>query len=206
MSDSNQQDTGTGATDPGVQAGATDGAKAPDAGNATSTQTSGAQADGGQKPAGEAKPEEVVYEFKAPEGIELDQARVEKFTALARELKLPADKAQAIVDMGAELIAAQAEAQRAQAEAWAEQVKADKELGGDKLEANLATAAKVYSLLPANEAEAFKGYLNQTGLGNHPSMVRLLVAVGKSLSEDKFVPGAATPPKKSPFYENSNMN
>lgn len=192
--------TGAAASEPGVQA-QTEGATNVDAtaaNGATSTQATSTPA---TKPA-----EEIVYEFKAPEGVELDAELVSEFTGVAKELKLPADKAQAVVDMGLKLVAKQAEAHQAQVARWADEIKADKVLGGDKLPETLATATKVYSLLPAEEATAFKGYLDSTGLGNHPSMIRLLHAVGQSLSEDKFVPGSTKPAGKSSFYENSNMN
>lgn len=152
---------------------------------------------------------EINYEFTAPDGVTLDQGRIDRFTAVAKEMKLPADKAQALVDMAAEVELERASQHAAQVAKWGEEIKADKELGGDKLTETLATAKKVYSLLPTNEAESFKQMLDTSGLGNHPSMVRLLHAVGKALSEDKFVPGGKAPSGKADangFFDNSNMN
>ena len=158
----------------------------------------------------EAPAAEVVYEFTAPEGVTLDQARLDKFTAVAKELKLPADKAQALVDLAAEVEVERATQHAAQVAKWADEIKADKALGGDKLDETLATAKKVYNLLPAEEAASFKQMLDVSGFGNHPSMVRLLHAVGKALSEDKFVPGGKAPgagkADANGFFDNSNMN
>lgn len=184
------QEAGAQTTEAGGQQTTAEGTT-PNAGNTgaegmqTTTPTEGA------KPAD--TPADIVYEFKAPEGVTLDQARVDEFTTLAKELKLPADKAQALVD-----IATKVEVQRAQEfeglkAKWAEEIANDKELGGTKLDETLTTARKVYSLLPAEEATSFKAMLDASGFGNHPSMVRLLHAVGKALSEDKFVPGGAAP-------------
>lgn len=200
------QEAGAQTTEAGGQQTTAEGSK-PEADNTGATETSTTTPAEGDKPAD--TPAEIVYEFKAPEGVTLDQARVEKFTALAKDLKLPADKAQALVD-----IATEVEVQRTKEHAdlvasWVDQIANDKELGGDKLDETLSTAKKVYSLLPAEEAESFKAMLNASGFGNHPSMVRLLHAVGKALSEDKFVPGSTAPPKgsaASSFYDNSNMN
>lgn len=193
------QEAGAETTEAGGQQNAAEGTT-PEAGNpgAASEQTTATET-----------PDEIVYEFKAPEGVTLDQARVEKFTALAKDLKLPADKAQAVVDLAVDAEVQRAEAFEAQKAVWADEIANDKVLGGDKLNENLAIAKKAYSLLPAAEAESFKAMLNASGYGNHPSMVRLLHAVGTALSEDKFVPGGAPAagaggPKS--FYDNSNMN
>lgn len=201
------QESGAATTEAGGPQNAAEGTK-PEAGNtgAEGTQTTTTEAPA-EKPA--ETPPEIVYEFTAPEGVTLDQARVEKFTAVAKELQLPADKAQALVDLATEVEVQRAEQFEALKAQWADEIAKDKVLGGDKLTETLATAKKVYSLLPAEEATTFKAMLDASGFGNHPSMVRLLHAVGKALSEDKFVPGSTAPPKgsaASSFYDNSNMN
>jgi len=157
----------------------------------------------------EAPAAEVVYAFTAPEGVTLDQARLDKFTAVAKELKLPADKAQALVDLATEVEVQRGEQHEALKTQWADEIKADKVLGGDKLSETLATATKVYSLLPTEEAASFKQMLDLSGFGNHPSMIRMLHAVGKALSEDKFIPGGKAPSGQADangFFDNSKMN
>lgn len=201
------QEAGAQTTEAGGQQTTAEGTT-PDAGNqgATGEQSTTPEAEGTKSTE---TPAEIVYEFTAPEGVTLDQTRVDEFTALAKELKLPADKAQALVDMATKVEVQRAEAFEAQKAAWADEIVKDKVLGGAKLDETLATAKKVYSLLPAEEAESFKAMLNASGFGNHPSMVRLLHAVGTALSEDKFVPGSGAPAKTSParsFYDNSDMN
>lgn len=145
------------------------------------------------KPAAPEAAPEIAYEFKTPEGITLDPQRLEQFTALAKELKLPADKAQAIVDMATDLDVKRAEQHETIKTQWADAVRADKEMGGDKLAATLATANKVFALLPANEAQELKAVLDTSGLGSHPSVVRLFAKVGQSLSDDSFIPGGKAP-------------
>jgi hypothetical protein len=205
------QETGAVITEAGEQQAAA--GTSPNAGNEGAT---GEQATAGKtateleaaaaaKPAAEA---EVVYEFTAPEGVTLDQAQVEKFTVLAKELKLPADKAQTLVDLVTEVEVQRREQHETLKTKWADEIKADKVLGGDKLDETLATAKKVYSLLPEKEATEFKALMDLSGFGNHPSMVRLLHAVGTALSEDKFVAGGKSPGAigASGFFDNSNMN
>lgn len=150
------------------------------------------------KPAEEPKPPaEVEYKFTAPDGVELDAPHLEKFTALAKELKLSPEHAQKAVDLVSQMELARIAEHAETVKGWLGAVKTDKELGGDKLPENLAVAKKVFSLLPEAQATELKGLLNQTGLEAHPVFFKLFHAVGKALSEDKFIPGgrAAVAPK-----------
>ena len=127
--------------------------------------------------------EPVEYAFTTPDGAApLDPKRVEAFTALAKELKLPADTAQKVVDLAAQEAKASAEAHTALVQSWADEVKADKTLGGDNLSASALVARKAIDLGPPE----LKELLNSTGLGNHPAVFKWAYAVGKALSEDTF--------------------
>lgn len=142
----------------------------------------------GDKPADDKPAAEPEYKFEPLEGVEFDTPHLEKFTALAKELKLPPADAQKIVTLASEMELARAAEHATTVKGWLDAVKTDKELGGDKLAENLATARKTFSLLPAEQAAELKGLLNQTGLEAHPAFFRLFHAVGKALSEDQFVP------------------
>lgn len=75
-----------------------------------------------------------------------------------------------------------------QAAEWSNLAKTDKEFGGAFFDANLVTAKKVIeSLAPP----AFKQYLNDTGLGNHPEMIRLMLKIHKLVGEDKLIASGA---------------
>jgi len=135
---------------------------------------------------------EVEYKFDAPEGVELNQEDLAKFTDIAKELKLPADAAKKIVDLAAAREVARAEAFSKQVEAWGNAVKADKELGVPE---NLALAKKTIDTFGTPE---LRDLLNTTGMGNHPEVVRMALAVGRAISEDKIVAGrngGETPPR-----------
>lgn len=144
------------------------------------------------KPEGKQPGEEVKYDFKAPEGMELNQPMLEQFTALAKEMKLPAEQAQKVVDLAVKAEQARMEEHSKLVKGWADEVKGDKEIGGDKLTENLATAKKALDLGPPE----LKALLNDSGLGNHPAVVKWAIAVGKALSEDKFVPAGQAAPAK----------
>lgn len=174
---------------------------------AASTQTAATQpgAEGAQPAAGEGTQttEEVAYEFTAPEGMELDQASTDEFRAIAKELKLPKDAAQKVVDLAVKREAARMEAHKAAISGWADEVRNDKELGGDKLNETLATAKKAIDLGPPE----LKELLNNSGIGNHPAVVKWAYTVGKALSEDSFVSGkAGAQPKSTASRLFPNMN
>ena len=131
------------------------------------------------------------YEFTAGEGIELDTEALKDFEPVARDLNLTNEQAQKLVDAYPKILAGvqqrQAEAWQAQTEQWAADVKADKEIGGDKLTANLSAAQRALDQFGSSE---LKEYLNATGLGNHPDLVKTFVKIGKAMSEDGMVDGS----------------
>ncbi|QMR74650.1 peptidase [Enterobacter sp. RHBSTW-00175] len=130
------------------------------------------------------------YEFQAGEGVELDTEALKDFEPVARDLNLTNEQAQKLVDAYPKILAGvqqrQAEAWQAQTEQWAADVKADKEIGGDKLTANLSAAQRALEQFGDPE---LKEYLDSTGLGNHPALVKAFIKVGKAMSEDKVVTG-----------------
>lgn len=152
----------------------------------------------GDKPADKSEDEEQKqegapekYEFTAGEGVELDSEALKDFEPVARDLNLTNEQAQKLVDAYPKILAGvqqrQAEAWQKQTEGWAETVKADKEIGGDKLTANLSAAQRALDQFGTPE---LKEYLNATGLGNHPDLVKTFVKIGKAMSEDGMVDGS----------------
>jgi hypothetical protein len=135
---------------------------------------------------------ENYEDFKLPEGMEIDKVGMEKFTPLAKELNLTQDQAQKLVDIQT---AALAEANEAAQEAWdatqtkwREAAENDKEYGGDKFDANVASAMKFLKALGTPE---LMQALADTGVGNHPEFIRLCVRAGNAISEDNVIPGGA---------------
>ncbi|MEH4965236.1 peptidase [Escherichia coli] len=131
------------------------------------------------------------YDFKAAEGVDLDTEALKDFEPVARDLNLTNEQAQKLVDAYPKILAGvqqrQAEAWQKQTEDWAASVKADKEIGGDKLTANLSAAQRA---LDQFGGPALKEYLDSTGLGNHPELVKTFVKIGKAMSEDGMVDGS----------------
>lgn len=151
----------------------------------------GDKPDDGKDKKPEGAPE--AYEFKAAEGVDLDTDALKDFEPVARELNLTNEQAQKLVDAYPKILAGvqqrQADAWQATTEQWAADVKADKEFGGDKLTGNLSAAQRALDQFGTPE---LKEYLNTTGLGNHPDLVKTFIKIGKAMSEDGMVSGKET--------------
>lgn len=152
-------------------------------------------AEGESKP--EAKPAtapESYTDFKAPEGLELDTEVLGDLKTLGKELGLSQDNAQKVFDLGLKLQQRQGEAWQAQMQKWVGEARADKEVGGEKFAENLAVVQKAVTQFGSPE---LKAYLDKTGLGNHPEMVKAFYRIGKAISADGFVPGGKNTTPKS---------
>ena len=128
------------------------------------------------------------YEFNskvadAPQ--ELDSEVLTAFGDVAKELDLPQDAAQKVLDKVAPVIQAkQAKVLEQVKLDWANDSQADKEFGGENLDANLEVAK---SALDAFGNDALKSLLQETGFGNHPEIIRFMYRAGKAISEDSYV-------------------
>ena len=171
---------------------ATDGKTSADATNpATTEQTDGSKDDTTAESQG--APEK--YEFKAPDGVVVDDTTIKSFSEVAKDLNLPQEAAQKILDkVGPAMAQRQAEVIANLNTQWVEGVRSDKEIGGDKLQENLAVAKKAMDTFGTPELRTL---LNESRLGNHPEIIRVFYRAGKSISEDKFVAGGGGRPNGS---------
>ncbi len=129
------------------------------------------------------------YEFKAPEGTEYDPEVLDAFSAAARKGGLSQDAAQKLIEeMAPALAARQVDQVQAIHKEWHDASSADKEFGGEKLKENLGVARKALDTFGTPELRTL---LDETGLGNHPEVIRMLYRAGRAISEEKFVGGAA---------------
>ncbi|MDR3005206.1 MAG: protease [Acidovorax sp.] len=135
------------------------------------------------------------YDFKAGEGMTYDTAVIDAYAEVAKELNLSQDNAQKVLDKMAPVIAARQSEQLAALHTdWANSSKADKEFGGEKLSENLGTAKKAMDAFATPELRTL---LNDSGLGNHPEVIRMFYRAGKVISEDGFVAGRGAPTKSA---------
>ncbi|ECB0750165.1 peptidase, partial [Salmonella enterica subsp. enterica] len=93
----------------------------------------------------------------------LDTSALAQFEPVARELNLTQEQAQKLVDVYPKVLAGvqqqQAESWQKQTEDWAAAVKADKDIGGDKLASNLGAAQRAIDTFGTKE---LKKYLDGT--------------------------------------------
>jgi len=128
-----------------------------------------------------------AYDFKAPEGKAFDADTIKVYSDVAKELGLSQEKAQTMLDKLAPVIE---QRQIAKIEAikteWTEASKVDTEFGGAKLDENLSIAKQVIDKWATPE---MKKLMTDSGLGNHPEMIRFCYRVGKDILPDTFVGG-----------------
>lgn len=164
-----------GAEGKGAEAGA--GGKGAGEGGAAAAAGKGKEA-----PAG--APEK--YDLKLPEGGRLAKGDLAYIEETARKAGWTNEDAQAAIEEHNSALVAQNER-------WIAEVKADKDLGGDKLEATQQlTKAGIDFLFPKGDAhrEEFLDFLNRGGAGNNINVVRALARIGKQQREDGNISGA----------------
>lgn len=149
------------------------------------TETKGA--DGTDTTAAEKPTAPEKYEFKPVEGAEIDPAIMGEFEGVAKEAGLTQEAGQKVLDkMGPKIAAAQQAQVDAVKAQWIDSARTDKEFGGDKLNENLAVAKKA---MDAFGTPALRTLLNDTGLGNHPEIIRAFYRAGQKISGSNFVAG-----------------
>ena len=134
----------------------------------------------------EGAPEKYEFNDKVADAPEvLDPEVLTAFGEVAKELDLPQEAAQKVLDKVAPVIQArQAEqVEKARIE-WAEESQSDEEFGGESFESNIEVAK---SALNAFGTDPFKQLLQESGLGNHPEVIRFMYRAGKAISEDSYV-------------------
>ncbi len=148
--------------------------------------------------------------LKLPENSPLGKEHLERIASEAKERGLSEKDAQDLLDRDVALIATfkekQIEETKQLSDQWLVSSKDDKEFGGETFVQNAELAKRVVSRFGSDE---FKKAVNESGLGNHPELVRFCVRIGKAMKEDQLVmPGSQTKSEKVPiekkFYPGAN--
>lgn len=135
-------------------------------------------------------------EFKLPEGVTADADSLKPATELFAETGLNQDQAQKFIDlaMARETAAAHKSVQAFVdlQNQWVSEIKADPDIGGDRLKASLSSANRAIDRL---DIPGLREALNFTGAGNHPAIVKAFVRLGQMIAEDRFRPGHPARPQ-----------
>jgi len=184
------------ANDKPADTGADTGADEGDKSGEDNSTTLGGKAEGetdkghADKPAAPEK-----YELTAPEGMTFDAETFGKVEPVLRELGMSNEGAQKLADAYAKEVipifqkrADDAIAQRAadQRKEWDDAFNADPDIGGAKREETLQLAAKAFDFYGIKPDTGIRQLLNESGLGNHPDMIRFVARIGKDIGEDGF--------------------
>jgi hypothetical protein len=184
---------------------------------------------GSEKQEQDSQPTE--FTLTVPDGYEMSDEGKSDYMSFVDELnKLPeADRAQAMLDKHLSSVSNSQEAREAMHQEWAKESMNDKEFGGANLQENMIAARRTMNSFsdPATDANGkpvlhqdgtMKGqqmteievFMNETGYGNHPSVIRMVHRMTQAMSEDhRFVMGNMKPRenKKTPaevMYPNMN--
>lgn len=154
-----------------------------------------------EKPAGDESVVPEKYDLKKPENSLLSDAHLEALAAHAKEQGLSQEQAQTLLERDES--AAQAGVQAMQDRAaqlskqWLDQAKADPEIGGDKFEESVTLANRALEeLFPGIEIRKF---MDASGFGNHPSILKGFTKIGKMLQPEKIVQATSQPPARPPM-------
>lgn len=133
---------------------------------------------------------EKYEDFKFPEGITFDEGIFSKFTDLAKGLNLSQDNAQKVMDLAIENMnhvqKVQEDAWKKTRENWVKEIKTDKEFGGEKFNETLERSKRVMNKYFDKDVLTF---LDNTGFGDNPALIKGLAKIDKAFSEDISVNG-----------------
>lgn len=190
--------TPTAGTSPTPAAGTTTPTTTPNPSTATPP-AAGTEVKTGEQPAATKTPETAgeqpkPYELKLPENAAIDATIATELAAVAHKAGISQEHAQAIAEFmngkaGAfleQVKAQQVEAHQNQVKTWDEALKTDKEIGGEKIQANLDLGRRALEKFATPEAITF---LRESGLNSHPELARIFVRIGKAMGEDTIATG-----------------
>lgn len=130
-----------------------------------------------------------------PKDAALNEPLANEFLSVLNGAKSRGDLAKGMVDLQTKIetgaVEAMTNAWNDTLKSWKDAAAADKEIGGANLEANLAKSRTVLETYSKNSTE-LKELFALTGVGNHPAMVKFLLAVQAA------IPTESTPVQGSP--------
>ena len=123
-------------------------------------------------------------DFEVPEGVKLEGGILDKFKEKAKSLNLSQKDAQEFVNLGSEIAkdavdSIQNNFKELRNE-WVEDLKGDKEFGGQKLDETIQKAQRVLRKYADSE---FLDFL-EAGMGDNAHLVKMLARIDSVLSED----------------------
>lgn len=129
--------------------------------------------------------------FTLPEGFALDEKPMGSFLDIMNNRDLtPQQQAQSLLELQASIASSASEAGSTKfnetQQAWQAEVEADQVIGG----ANLPkTIAAIGTLMDRFGNDELRAYMDTSGAGNNPHIVRFLTTIANQLGESPIPPG-----------------
>lgn len=143
---------------------------------------------------GQAGEGDTEYDLKMPEETLLEETVKDEVISMAKEKGLSNEQAQEVLNMQSKAISNYHEKAlenlHQEVEAWGNEIRSDKEIGGENLPQNAELAKRAVKHFAG---EDFLTELDETGYGNHPRLFKLLVNVGKEIESGGLVLAGAQP-------------
>lgn len=142
-------------------------------------------------PAAKKAPESYT-DFKQPQGVAFNKGVIDALKGVGKSMNLSQDEMQTLIDKVApEFVKGEKEQIGAfinkVADKWRADTLADAELGGETSAAKIAVAKKTFDVFGT---PALQTLLNNTGMGDHPELLRWAFRIGSAIGPDnKFVAG-----------------
>ena len=130
-------------------------------------------------------PEDGKYVLTMPDGVKLDQALLDSLSPDFKEMGLTTKQAQALTDkyiahQKEQVATKEADWQKTVTE-WADTAKKDPEIGVHKWDDTVSASTGLINRFGTPE---LKAYLNASGGGNHPELIRFMARVGAMIGND----------------------
>lgn len=136
---------------------------------------------------------EKYADFTLPEGVQAHPEKMAVASALFKELNIPQEGAQKLVDLYAKELTEAAKLPLQNyadtRKAWQDTVTNDPEIGS-KLKEVRITASRAIDLLGPALAKQFREAMDLTGAGDHPAFVKGFYKLGQILTEGRHVGGS----------------
>lgn len=140
----------------------------------------------------DAVPEDGKYALTMPEGIAVDQELLDALGPKFAAKKMTVREAQELTDEYVKIEEARTlkrvEDWGKTLTGWVDTAKKDSEIGGDKWDSTVLASQRAVNALGS---PGLKEYLNASGGGNHPELIRIFAKVGSMISEDRPATGGA---------------
>lgn len=148
------------------------------------------------------------YSLNKPENSRLSDADMERIASYAKDQGLSKEAAEKLVDNESKARDSYYESLQSEhkemVKQWVEDVKSDKELGGEKFAESAELAKSVVARFGTDE---FRKNLNESGYGNHPEVVRIFARIGRAMAPDTIVkennPSGGARSLEEVFYGNN---